>query len=74
MIKCIAYVTTKRKGKTTGIYEVTIEGRHKYLPLNELKEKAGVKRVDHTKKLENWLNTDEGTGWAVKVDPEPLPW
>ncbi|MGY0692940.1 DUF3797 domain-containing protein [Virgibacillus sp. FSP13] len=66
-IKCVAYMTTKNKGKTTGIYEVKINGRHKYLPLNELKEKSGATRVNQTKKIEGWLNTLEGREWALTV-------
>ncbi|WP_218838254.1 DUF3797 domain-containing protein [Bacillus sp. FJAT-45350] len=66
-IKCMAYMTTKRKGKTDGVYEVKIDNRHKYLPLNELKEKAGVSRVTQGKKIEQWLNTKEGRKWAKEV-------
>lgn len=66
-IKVVAWMTTKSKGETTGIYEVVIDGRHKYLPLNEVKEKAGVTRVNQTKKVESWLNTIEGRSWALSV-------
>ncbi|MBG9737108.1 DUF3797 domain-containing protein [Paenibacillus alvei] len=73
-IKCCAYATYKTKGKTTDIYEVSIHGQgHKYLPLNELKELSGVKRVNHTAKIEEWLNTTEGRNWALKVAPARLP-
>lgn len=67
-IKLMAYMTTKYKGRSNGIYEVKIKGYgHKYLPLIPLKEKAGVTRVSQTKKLENWLNSDEGYEWAISV-------
>ncbi|OIJ17079.1 hypothetical protein BKP37_00630 [Anaerobacillus alkalilacustris] len=67
-IKCVAYMTSKRKGKTSGIYEVKIHGKgHKYLPLNELKELSGATRVNQTKKIESWLNTKEGRKWALEV-------
>ncbi|WP_115774247.1 DUF3797 domain-containing protein [Oceanobacillus arenosus] len=72
-IKCCAYMTNKRKGKTTGIYEVSIHGQgHKYLPLNDLKELAGVKRVNQTAKIEDWLNTTEGRKWALEVKPASI--
>lgn len=72
-IKCIAYMTTKHKGKTSGVYEVKIHGKgHKYLPLNELKELAGVKQVSQTKKIEAWLNTDEGRKWALEIAPASI--
>lgn len=69
-IKCVAYMTSKSKGKTTGIYEVYIHGQgHKYLPLNDLKELSGVKRVNQTAKIEAWLNSKEGRKWALEVNP-----
>lgn len=61
---------TKRKGTKLvgGVFEVLIYGQgRKYLPLLELKSKACVKRVDHTTKMENWLNTTEGRKWALEV-------
>lgn len=67
-IKCEAYLITKRRGKTDGVYEVSFDRwKHKYLPLNELKEKSGVKRVNSTKKIEEWLNSEEGYKWAKDV-------
>lgn len=67
-IKCIAYCTTKKKGKTSGVYEVAIHGQgHKYLPLNELKKLAGVRQVSQTSKIEYFLNTVEGCKWAITV-------
>ncbi len=71
-LKCIAYMTTRKKGKTDGIYEVTINGNHKYLPLNELKEKAGVRQSSQTKKIETWLNTQDGIHWAISVKPAKI--
>lgn len=47
-IKHVATLTQRRSGKLVGgVYEVRIHGRnaHKYLPLLELKEKSGVKRI-----------------------------
>lgn len=67
-IKVVAYTTRKRKGKTSGVYEVRIHGYgHKYLPLNELKELSGAIRVNQVKKIESWLNTDKGRKWAMEV-------
>lgn len=73
-IKCCAYATCKFKGKTTGVYEVSIHGQgHKYLPIDELKKLSGVKRIDHTAKIEAWLNTDDGRKWALMVPAAKLP-
>ncbi|MGV2886012.1 DUF3797 domain-containing protein [Paenibacillus taichungensis] len=73
-IKCVAFATFKVKGRTSGIYEVSIHGRgHKYLPLNELKELSGVNRVNSASKFEEWLNTTEGRKWALEVAPARLP-
>ena len=67
-IKCVAYMTTKKKGKSSGVYEVSIHGKgHKYLPLNELKDLAGIKQVTQSKKIEAWLNTMEGRKWTLEV-------
>lgn len=69
-IEHIATLTMRRGGKLVGgVYEVKIDGQlsHKYLPLLELKEKSGVKRIDHNKKIEEWLNSDEGRKWALEV-------
>lgn len=62
--------STKRIGrKTEGIYEVTIDGtkKHKYLPANELKELAGLRRINMFTKAEEWLNTEEGRKWAIET-------
>ncbi|MBG9773549.1 DUF3797 domain-containing protein [Brevibacillus laterosporus] len=73
-IKCRAYATFKLKGKTSGVYEVSIHGQgRKYLPVKELKELSGVKRVDHTSKIEEWLNSSEGRKWALEVKPARIP-
>lgn len=69
-IKHIATMTQRRSGKLIGgVYEVRIHGQqsHKYLPLLELKEKSGVKRIDHNAKIEEWLNSSEGRKWAIEV-------
>ncbi|MGG3871400.1 DUF3797 domain-containing protein [Brevibacillus laterosporus] len=73
-IKCCAYATFKSKGKTSGVYEVSIHGQgRKYLSVKELKELSGVKRVDHTSKIEEWLNSSEGRKWALEVKPAIIP-
>ncbi len=69
-IKHVATLTQRRSGKLVGgVYEVRIHGQnaHKYLPLLELKEKSGVKRIDHNSKIEAWLNSSEGRKWALEV-------
>ncbi|WP_121616581.1 DUF3797 domain-containing protein [Virgibacillus halodenitrificans] len=68
-IKIIASATKRTKGKTIGIYEVSIHGEktHKYLPAKELKELAGVKRINQFKKVEEWLNTTQGEKWAKET-------
>lgn len=69
-IKHVATLTQRRSGKLIGgVFEVRIHGQHshKYLPLLELKEKSGVKRVDHNAKMEDWLNSPEGRKWAIEV-------
>lgn len=68
-IKVIASATKRVGRKTEGIYEVKIDGsiRHKYLPVNELKELSGIKRINQFKKVEEFLNTSEGRKWALTV-------
>lgn len=71
-IKHIATLTKKRGNKLIGgIFEVYIHGEseHKLLPLLELKEKSGIKRINQNKKIVEWLNSDEGRKWALKVTP-----
>lgn len=70
-IKIVASMTKKTKGKTDGLYEVELGkgGAHKYLPLNEVKEQSGITRVNQYKKAEAWLNTPEGSEWALNVTP-----
>lgn len=69
-IKHIATLSKRKGGKLIGgVYEVRIHGQqgHKYLPLLELKERSGVKRIDHNRKIEEWLNSKEGRKWALEV-------
>lgn len=61
---------TERKGSKLkgGAYEVSIyQQGHKLLPLLELKEKTGVKRINQHEKIETWLNSKEGREWAITV-------
>lgn len=73
-IKIVASATKKVGRKTEGIYEVVIDDslKHKYLPMNELKELAGLKRSNQFKKAEEWLNTKEGREWALKAPHIPF--
>jgi hypothetical protein len=68
-IKIVASATKKVGRKKEGIYEVVIDdsGKHKYLPMNELKELAELTRSNQFKKAEDWLNTKEGREWALKT-------
>lgn len=67
-IKYMTHMTKTTKGKTNGVYEVSIHGQgHKYLPINELKERAGVKRINQTAKIIDWLNSEEGRKWALET-------
>ena len=75
----IQHVTTlskRRGGKLVGgCYEVKIHGHgrgRKLLPLLELKERAGVKRIDQHTKIEAWLNSAEGRKWALEVEEESV--
>lgn len=70
-IKHCATMTKRKNNKLIGgIYEVSIHGQlmHKYLPLIELKERAGVKRIDQHQKIESYLNSQEGRKWALEVE------
>jgi hypothetical protein len=73
-IKIIASATKRVGRKTEGIYEVRIDdsSKHKCLPMNELKELAGVKRANQFKKVEEWLNTKEGRKWALETPHAPF--
>lgn len=73
-IRIIASATKRVGRKTEGIYEVRIDdsSKHKYLPLNELKELAGIKRANQFNKAEEWLNTSEGREWALKTPHTPF--
>lgn len=69
-IKHVATLARRKGGKLIGgVYEVRIYGQlsHKFLPLLELKEKSGVKRIDNNAKIEEWLNSKEGRKWALEV-------
>lgn len=69
-IKHCATMTKRKGGKLVGgVYEVSFHDCpfHKYLPLIELKERAGVKRIDQHKKIEEYLNSEEGRKWATEV-------
>lgn len=71
-IKHIATLAKRRSNKLVGgCYEVRIYGHkgHKLLPLLELKERAGVKRINQHEKIESWLNSPEGRKWALEVTP-----
>lgn len=73
-IKHVATMTKKRGSKLVdGIYEVVIHGKgHKFLPLIELKERAGVKRINQHAKIEDYLNSQEGRKWALDVISETV--
>lgn len=74
-IKHIGTTTTKNKSNKLigGVFEVSIHNQgHKFLPLLELKERAGVKRINQYKKLEEWLNSAEGRKWALEVPAESV--
>lgn len=68
-IKVIASSTKRVGRKSEGILEVRIDDLpiHKYLPVNELKEKGVISRINQHNKAENWLNTPEGRRWALEV-------
>lgn len=69
LIEHKATLTRRRGGKLIGgVYEVSIPGKgRKLLPLIKLKELSGVKRIDQHAKIDAWLNTEEGTKWALEV-------
>lgn len=70
-IKHCATLTKRKNNKLVGgIYEVSIHGQlmNKYLPLIELKKRAGVKRINQHKKIESYLNSPEGREWALEVE------
>jgi hypothetical protein len=73
-IKIVASATRKIGRKTDGIYEVIIDDspKHKYLPMNELKELAGLTKSNQFKKAEAWLNTKEGRKWASETPHVPF--
>lgn len=64
---------TKKKGSKLigGVYEVAIYGHgRKLLPLLELKEKSGFKRINQHDFIEAWLNSPDGRKWAIDVPEE----
>lgn len=71
-IKCISYTETKTNGKAGGIYEITLNGFHKHIPVNELLEKSNAKHIDETDTIEDWLNTEAGIDWATTVQPATI--
>lgn len=73
-IKHRGTLTKKRGNKLIGgVYEVSIHGKgHKLLPLLELKELTGVKRINQHAKIEEWLNSNEGRKWALEVPAESV--
>lgn len=68
-IKHQATMTEKKGSKLVGgVYEVSIHGiGRKLLPLLELKELSGFKRINQHAFIEEWLNSDEGRKWALEV-------
>lgn len=73
-IKHKATMTKKRGSKMIGgCYEVAIYGHgRKLLPLLELKEKSGFKRINQHDHIEAWLNSKEGRHWALTVEEEDV--
>lgn len=73
-IKHIGTMTKRRGGKLVGgIYEVSIHGQgHKFLPLLELKQRAGVSRINQHAKISEYLNSSTGRRWALEVEEEPV--
>lgn len=64
-LKVSAWVTGGIYGK--GVYEIHGKnGFAGYLRISPLKEKGLVKRIDHTKKINEWLNTEEGRAYFSK--------
>lgn len=48
----------------SGVYEIHKDGRYAGLvSVSHLKDKGLVRRIDHTKKVEAFLNTEEGRKW-----------
>lgn len=66
-IKVVACAKKRVGRKSEGVYEVIIDNiyQHKYLPMNDLKALAGAKRADNFKRIQEWLNTEEGRKWAI---------
>lgn len=51
----------------SGIYEIhdNSEGFQGYLPVQNLKDKGLVRRIDHTKKADGYLSTPEGEAYFL---------
>lgn len=62
------YHCKKEKDITTHILEVRIDGQliPKYLSGNDVKSRAGVKRINQLEKIESYLNSDAGRLWALE--------
>lgn len=61
-LKISAWATGGRYG--AGVYEIHRDGRYAGLvSVNRMKQMGLVKRIDHTKKAEAFLNTEEGQKW-----------
>lgn len=60
-----AWGTSRRKGVlVAGVYEIHDAGSFVgYAPILPLKALGYVKRVDHNRKAEEFLNTEEGQQW-----------
>ncbi|ODB61402.1 hypothetical protein [Paenibacillus polymyxa] len=65
-LKIVCWATGFKFG--AGTYEVHDQdgGFRGFCSVAKLKEKGLVRRIDHTKKAEAFLNTDEGRAWFRK--------
>lgn len=68
-IEVIATLKKTRKGITTGLYEIRIPGvdHHKFVLAEDLKLLAGVRRINHYKRINEWLNTPAGALWITST-------
>lgn len=65
-IICIATMTRRKNGKIEGLWEVYVPGiGHKYLSLEDIKERAGVRSVNQKLKIEDYLNSVVGRQYVV---------
>ncbi|TKH35978.1 hypothetical protein C1I59_13570 [Paenibacillus polymyxa] len=62
-LKIVCWATGFKFAK--GVYEIhNQDGRFRgFCSVEALKDKGLVRRIDHTKKAEAFLNTDEGRSW-----------